>query len=310
MVGGPANLRPGARPGPLAGPGPEACYCSRMRWAAWIAAAALLATACVGQDERLAGSGWRGEAPEDAAGVRDAGSARDAASARDAGPARDARAPVDGGRSRTDASRPGGQCRQASDCLSGFCVDGVCCNEACTGPCVSCALTGRVGTCWPVDTGAPDPRGLCVDQGPVSCGSDGTCDGVGACARYPAGTACAASSCTGILWSSARTCDGLGTCGAGTAVSCVPYGCDSGGGRCNAGCATSDDCAPGVTCNKGVCGTFPPATCATDDECASGHCAQGVCCASACAAPCASCALPGTVGTCEPDPNADPSTCG
>lgn len=258
-----------------------------MRWAVWIGAAVLLAAACIGRDERLGASGWRGEAPEDAGGAREAG-----------------------GRPAPDASRPGGQCGQGSDCLSGFCVDGVCCNEACTGRCVSCALAGRVGTCWPVDTGAPDPRGLCVDQGPASCGSDGTCDGVGGCARYPAGTACAASSCTGILLSPARTCDGLGTCGTATAIPCTPYGCDAGGGRCNAVCATSDDCAPGVACNEGVCGMFQPGTCATDDECASGQCAQGVCCASACAAPCASCALPGTVGTCAPDPNADPSTCG
>ena len=35
----------------------------------------------------------------------------------------------------------------ASDCGSGFCVDGICCNNACLGTCQSCNVTGSEGTC-------------------------------------------------------------------------------------------------------------------------------------------------------------------
>lgn len=98
-----------------------------------------------------------------------------------------------------------GQCRGGADCISGHCADGVCCNTACSGPCVSCALLGRLGACSPIPTGMPDPRALCVDQGASSCGHDGTCDGQGGCSLYPAGVSCAAICGSG-------TCDGAGTC--------------------------------------------------------------------------------------------------
>ncbi|HVV52444.1 MAG TPA: hypothetical protein VHO06_22445 [Polyangia bacterium] len=312
-----------------------------MRRAVWIVGA-LLTAGCVGRGETLGTTGWRGGKSADAAGgwsgaTGDAGAVKDAAPAGDAGAVKDAtvakdaaagdvrasdgRPPatsndggsggtVDAGRSPDGAGRVLGVCTRGADCLTGFCSGGVCCNTACTGPCVSCAISGRLGTCWPVPAGAVDPRGLCVDEGAASCGTNGTCDGTGACAGYPAGTLCAPGACSGTLWTSPRTCDGAGTCVAALTVPCSPFRCAVGGDTCTTYCATSDDCAPGVACAAGVCGTKPQETCSIDAECASGHCAQNVCCASACAGPCSSCALPGTVGTCEPDPGADPATCG
>jgi len=44
-------------------------------------------------------------------------------------------------------------CASNTDCLSGFCANKVCCNVACQGPCVSCALPSREGSCWPLDPG-------------------------------------------------------------------------------------------------------------------------------------------------------------
>jgi hypothetical protein len=41
----------------------------------------------------------------------------------------------------------GTACTMAAECASGFCVDGVCCNTACTGSCMTCGATGSVGTC-------------------------------------------------------------------------------------------------------------------------------------------------------------------
>jgi hypothetical protein len=38
-------------------------------------------------------------------------------------------------------------CIDADDCLSGFCVNEVCCNTACDEPWQRCNLTPNVGTC-------------------------------------------------------------------------------------------------------------------------------------------------------------------
>src|SRR5262245_12895613 len=66
---------------------------------------------------------------------------------------------------------PNGQsCMAPSDCASGFCSDGVCCNMACSpgNPCMACNLPGLVGSCRPAQIGT-DPRGLCPGSGP--CGA-------------------------------------------------------------------------------------------------------------------------------------------
>jgi hypothetical protein len=58
-------------------------------------------------------------------------------------------------------SANGAMCAANSDCQSGFCTDGVCCNKACAGTCEACNLTGSGGTC----TGIPantDPQMECV----------------------------------------------------------------------------------------------------------------------------------------------------
>lgn len=41
----------------------------------------------------------------------------------------------------------GDPCTSPSQCSSGFCTDGVCCNIACVGPGQNCAVQGSVGTC-------------------------------------------------------------------------------------------------------------------------------------------------------------------
>jgi hypothetical protein len=51
-----------------------------------------------------------------------------------------------------------------SQCGTGFCVTGVCCNSACTDPSMRCNLPGQVGTCASVAAKAPTltPWGLIV----------------------------------------------------------------------------------------------------------------------------------------------------
>src|SRR6185437_14215748 len=192
----------------------------------------------------------------------------------------------------------GGICATDTDCLSNHCADHVCCNIACHGACVACNLSGRVGTCWPVDTGSPDPRTVCKDQGPASCGHDGTCDGVGGCANYAKDTQCLASSCTGNRLNTAGTCDGLGTCRPPGVQDCHPFRCAD--GVCTKVCETVADCDTGTACINNTCGPKPPgAQCAAPSECASNFCVDGVCCTTACTGTCQSCALPTSPGTCS-----------
>jgi hypothetical protein len=54
------------------------------------------------------------------------------------------------GDAETEPSTRNQTCTEAAQCASGFCVDGLCCNEACTGTCVSCNQAQSPGTCLPV----------------------------------------------------------------------------------------------------------------------------------------------------------------
>ncbi|HXJ18822.1 MAG TPA: hypothetical protein VMT03_01210, partial [Polyangia bacterium] len=201
----------------------------------------------------------------------------------------------------------GQPCTKDSGCTSGHCTDGVCCNSACNGACTSCNSPGRVGVCFPIADGKPDPRGICKDQGTSSCGHDGTCDGVGGCENYPRDTVCLAPSCTGNRLNTAGTCDGLGTCRPPGVLNCHPFLCDS--GACTNTCKTNDDCDSPAVCQNGTCGPKPPGfACTADAECGSGHCVDGVCCDSACTGSCMYCALAASPGHCQmvaadnPDP--------
>ena len=58
----------------------------------------------------------------------------------------------------------GSACSTSAACSTGFCVDGVCCNTACTDPLMRCNLPGQVGTCASDAASAPTltPWGLLV----------------------------------------------------------------------------------------------------------------------------------------------------
>lgn len=86
----------------------------------------------------------------------------------------------------------GTACTSAETCASGFCVDGVCCNNACTGTCVACNLRTFTGMC------AEIPFGYDPDK---ECGRK-VCDGDGACGdrkingkRCKAGRECKSGFC-------------------------------------------------------------------------------------------------------------------
>lgn len=68
----------------------------------------------------------------------------------------------------------GEACSDGDACSSGFCTDGVCCENECASGCAACNATGSEGVCTPHEV-STDPESAC------SSGA-GVCDGNGACA--------------------------------------------------------------------------------------------------------------------------------
>ena len=213
----------------------------------------------------------------------------------------------------------GQDCGTGDQCQSGNCVDGVCCETACTGRCTFCAAPDSRGRCVPVRAGTMDQRAargesnpalICADQGPSSCGTNGRCDGQGGCQRYRDGTVCRDGSCDAgnNTATAAGTCND-GSCQVPPARSCAPYqGCSGLG--CRNSCGTDGQCSAGNVCTAGDCGKRPDgAVCSRASECASNNCAQGRCCNGPCGGTCQSCALPGREGECSNVPvgGADPA---
>lgn len=223
-------------------------------------------------------------------------------------------------------------CANAYECTSGNCVDGVCCNDACTGSCRSCLASdtgGANGTCGNVTAGAKRSTGTaCGATAASTCGADGTCDGAGACRKWVSGTVCVAASCASpTSQKNASTCDGAGACVAGATVTCGP-GLACIGTACKSTCAGDGDCASGFFCDAGSCKAKKTngTACGAAHECSSGFCPaqDGVCCDSACTGTCMACSAAkkgsGADGVCgavpdgaDPDaecPNPPPFSCG
>ncbi len=123
----------------------------------------------------------------------------------------------------------GSPCTAGSECASGTCYDGVCCNIACTGPCRSCNQPSSNGVCQAYASGT-DPE--------HECGLGATCNGAGACSWVPA-----TNLPNGQMCSSSSQC---------LSKFCVDGVC------CNSACADSCwNCATG-TCRQVLHGEDPP----------------------------------------------------
>lgn len=182
------------------------------------------------------------------------------------------------------ADKPQGQaCSSNSACQGNAnCVDGVCCDSACTGTCRSC-LKNRTGLASDGVCGNTlddtDPENECaIDVGyPASCKAPGLCDGTGACRVYAkVGTVAKANVCSGSTLTQ-TSCDGAGNLDPRESP-CYPYKCNAASNGCRVTCSTSSDCTGDAFCNvaTGTCFGQKPdgAECRDNDECLNKHCAN------------------------------------
>lgn len=138
----------------------------------------------------------------------------------------------------------GDDCSTGFDCVSGNCVDGVCCNTACGSGVDDCQVCDATpGTCTFLTTECRASEGPC-DPAEVCTGSSGTCP---ADDKEPAGTVCNPS--TGL-------CDPEEICN-GTDAACPADELEADGTECR---AAAGDCDAPETCD-GV-----SAACPDDDK--------------------------------------------
>lgn len=198
---------------------------------------------------------------------------------------------ANGGSSGAAGLEGGEKCTADDDCASNFCIDGVCCEKACEGECVSCsaAVTGKAdGACEKVPAGM-DPHDDCA-QGKDVCGKDGQCDGAGACRYAVPSTNCGAETCANDQYTPGAQCDGAGKCVTPAAVSCSGHPCVD--NRCDIPCTKTTDCPTSFYCDGKTC--VPQKTdgsaCTGNEQCSHASCSgDKVCCDKACDMPCYSC---------------------
>ncbi|HXU64768.1 MAG TPA: carbohydrate binding domain-containing protein [Polyangia bacterium] len=143
-------------------------------------------------------------------------------------------------------------CGGGSECVTGFCFDGVCCSADCSGKCRTCN-GATPGTCTLVPDGM-DPDNECDQQNPETCGTSGTCNGLGACKMYDSTTVCdptkaCDNASAGVIQN--RVCDGAGKCVAGKDVSCKGFLCS--GAACATTCSSDTACVAGGFCSASSC---------------------------------------------------------
>lgn len=132
----------------------------------------------------------------------------------------------------------GAACTDGMQCASSFCVDGVCCGNACVGPCRSCNQPNNDGTCQPYGQG--------TDPG-AECTGGATCNGAGACGAP-----------TGGLEPNGQLCGAATDCASGFCKDgvCCNNACDGDCRTCETGTCSDvkrkpdpPECAGTMTCN-------------------------------------------------------------
>jgi hypothetical protein len=151
----------------------------------------------------------------------------------------------------------GTACTSASTCpANAFCVDGVCCGEACTGQCQACDVPGSAGTCVTIAGPPAGMRPACPQSDPNNVCTMKVCDGKNAtsCDVFVgASTICGPASCVDLVGTPQAVCDGNGMCPKVTQQTCAPFACVS--DQCATSCTDTSECSPGNYCevSSGKC---------------------------------------------------------
>ncbi len=179
-------------------------------------------------------------------------------------------------------------------CVSGYCADGSCCQNACADICERC---DAMGACVAV-TNATDPGTCSAAEAAGDCppGSACECDGSGAC-KLSAAQVCSEGAVP-------NPCPNNWPCLGGIccASDCAPDTCRSCNsdhtGQSQGVCAgvldhadPRDDCTGQLSCDgAGSCYNKAAGTpCGSADECASSWCVDGYCCSTECDGLCEAC---------------------
>jgi hypothetical protein len=210
----------------------------------------------------------------------------------------------------------GKQCNVDTDCGTGHCADGVCCNSTCTGTCQACSAAkkggGPDGVCGSIALGLQDANAA------STCLGNNACDGANHCKKIDGQSCSLNSDCVNGSCADGVCCN---TACTGTCLACSAL--KKGGGAdgvCGNIPVNQPDSQATVTCTgmntcdgAGSCKKALGQACGSNGICANGNCIDGVCCGAALGCPvCQSCAV-GANGTCGnlpagPD-NAAPNTC-
>src|ERR1051325_10160004 len=138
------------------------------------------------------------------------------------------------------SKKQGEACAGGDECETKNCVDGVCCDSACTDACRTCNHPDNRGACVAVARGEAPAHAGCDKQPAASCGTTGLCDGAGGCQLYDDTTVCGEASCdrASNAFSPEARCDGPGACGAAASggISCAPFACKADGKACADSC--------------------------------------------------------------------------
>jgi hypothetical protein len=165
----------------------------------------------------------------------------------------------------------GQTCTKGCECQSGNCVDGVCCNSACGGPCQACNLAGKVGTCSPHPRGT-DPENNCPGG---TTGYD--CDGASQCLASCTGSACSVD-CKSGYYCASGVCVKDKAQGAGCSSGCeCPSGFCVDGVCCNNSCSGNCQRCAGLPGQVGTCTSAPSGT-DPDGDCGAYLCGPGAVC--------------------------------
>jgi hypothetical protein len=168
--------------------------------------------------------------------------------------------------------KPNGKaCNSGSECVSTYCIDAVCCENACNGTCQSCNVSPALaGVCSMAPFGQNDGNAT------IACTGEESCDGNGNCKKDNGQPCSAASDCVHGVCTDEYCCESacVGTCQACNVPGSV--------GVCTNIPSGTEDNEAMVVCNgtqacdgTGTCKLKNGQTCTSGTQCISTKCIGG-----------------------------------